>query len=186
MVSVLNSMSSSRDCFVSVLNFTKQYLVVIQLILFCMNLLLISFMYADIQTASLFFSLSTENEASGGNNSGARRKSKGTRTHHSFSGITRWYYPDNFIWSYWFLAPGTFVKPRYMQTETKAPSKVTDSNIMGRNCMLCLIIMLSFNICAAVSHFSVSFYINMRAGVFCRAVYSSNQCWCHPDHPLPE
>ncbi len=151
-----------------------------------MNLLLISFMYADIQTASLFFSLSTENEASGGNNSGARRKSKGTCTHHSFSGITRWYYPDNFIWSYWFLAPGTFVKPRYMQTETKAPSKVTDSNIMGRNCMLCLIIMSSFNICAAVSHFSVSFYINMRAGVFCRAVYSSNQCWCHPDHPLPE
>lgn len=106
-------------------------------------------MYADIQTASLFFSLSTENEASGGNNSGARRKSKGKSTHHSFSGITHSCYPDNVIWSYWFLAPGTFVKPRYMQT--KAPSKVTDSNIMGRSCMLCLIIMLSFNICAAVS-----------------------------------
>lgn len=84
-----------------------------------------------------FFSLSTENEASGGNNSGARRKTKGKSTQHSFSVITHWCYPDNFIWSYWFLASGTFVKPRYMQTETKSPSKVTDSNIMGRNCMLC-------------------------------------------------
>uniref|UniRef100_A0A8C1L7W7 Si:ch211-153a8.4 n=1 Tax=Cyprinus carpio TaxID=7962 RepID=A0A8C1L7W7_CYPCA len=51
----------------------------------------------------LFFSLSTENEASSGNNSGARRKSK---------------------------ALGTIVKSRYMQTETKAPAKVTDSKIM--------------------------------------------------------
>uniref|UniRef100_A0A8C1X999 Si:ch211-153a8.4 n=1 Tax=Cyprinus carpio TaxID=7962 RepID=A0A8C1X999_CYPCA len=44
----------------------------------------------------LFFSLSTENEASSGNNSGARRKSK---------------------------ALGTIVKSRYMQTETKAPQQ---------------------------------------------------------------
>lgn len=120
-------------------------------------LLLISFMYADIQTASLFFSLSTENEASGGNNSGARRKTKGKSTHHSFSVITRWCYPDNFIWSYWFFSighdceasihanwnKGSF-KGNRQQHNVKKLYVMSQSNVILQHLCCCLISLYHF------------------------------------------